>query len=478
MLSWENRRKWLAVLFVLIGLSSGLRLVYATPMGQVPDEPSHIARAAALLHGEIVGHRSTFNKMPVAGVDVDDALISASLAEYHNAGKPKLTAGERAQARGIPWSKDLGFDISSGSVEYFPFFYIPGAIGIGIGHVTGLGPLETLYLGRVFMLLGFLILGASALWVARVGSGIFFMLLSLPETMSLAASFNQDGMLIAACALAAALLTRDPMEMPARRWLAASIVGLVLCSKPPYGLLIFCAALPIIGVGAIRRIVLAGLFGIPALVWVLVMMHTTFVPRLLPAYHPGPLWPGNPAQMFDQVDALANVRVLLHRPSLILSLPYDYITTDYSALKGQFIGRLGWLDVQLPPKLQTAWAIAIFISFVGAVLGCSRGARRWNPVDAIFVLTMILTTIIAICIAFYLSWTPVGATMLGGVQGRYFLLLVPFLPLTLPRLNALVANYHLHLAGEVLEFLSIFPIFLLSAYDIHMLPILVQAYFG
>lgn len=448
-------------------------------MGQVPDEPSHIARAAALLHGEVLGSRIIFDKMPIAGVSVNDALISASLAEYHNGGKPKLTAIDRARARAIPWSKNLGFDIASGSVEYFPIFYIPGAIGIFVGHVFQLDPIEALYFGRVFMLLGFVAMGGTALWVARAGSGVFFMLLSLPMTMSLAASFNQDGMLIAACTLAGALLTREPAEAPAWRWVAALIIGLVLCSKPPYGLLIFCAALPIWATGAARRVVLLGLFGIPAVIWVLVMMHTTFVPRYLPAYHPGALWPGNPAQLFKKIDSVANLRVLLHRPSLIVTLPYDYLAKYRAALRGEFIGRLGWLDVPLPAKLQAAWEIAIFVSIAGALLGNDRGARRWHPADAVFVLVMILATVIAICIAFYLSWTPVGATMIGGVQGRYFLLLVPFLPLALPRLGFLVAaDTRLRISGEALEILSILPALLLSAYDIHALPILMQTYFG
>ena len=51
--------RWLALLFLICALSTGVRLALVTPMGQVADEPAHIARADGLLYGQILGHRRT-----------------------------------------------------------------------------------------------------------------------------------------------------------------------------------------------------------------------------------------------------------------------------------------------------------------------------------------------------------------------------------------------------------------------------------
>ncbi|HEY1857449.1 DUF2142 domain-containing protein [Acidocella sp.] len=344
-----------------------------------------------------------------------------------------------AHARAIPWSNARIFADATGTAPYFPALYAPGALGIGVGGLIGLGPLQSLYLGRTFMLIAFLLIGAACLWFARAGQGLFFALLSLPMTLSLAASFSQDGMIIASCALAGAMLTLDETEYPKARWIAAAVIAVVIGSKPPYGLLLFITALPLATRGAMRRLVIAGLFGLPALGWVVVMMHTSFVSNLaLAPYHPGPLWPGSPNVLFDAPDVGGGIRTLLHSPAFIVILPYNCLKFCYSSLEIEFIGQLGGLNAPLPPGLLAAWKVAISAAFVGMLFGRGRGARQWRALDALFALEVIIASVIAVCLSMYLSWTPVGATLIRGVQGRYMLPLVPFLPLILPRLGVLM----------------------------------------
>ncbi len=472
-------QRWLAVLFLAIGLISGLRLVYATPMGQIADEPSHAVRAAALLHGEIIGSKTMFGTMPEAGVHVDPGIAQAALAEFHNDGKPLLTRSDRAGARAIRWWNKRLFCPANGTVPYLPVLYIPGALGIGAGGLIGLPPLQSLYLGRSFMLIGFVLLGSAALWVARAGRGVFFALLSLPMTMALAASFNQDGMIIGCCAFAGALLTMDESEFPKARWLAMAIIAVVICSKPPYGLLLFCAALPVFAQGVVRRLTIAGLLGLPALAWTIIMIYTSFIPRETTPYHPGPLWPGDPNILFGGMDLGAQLRVLLHSPALIVTLPYHYMIFYRVGLAHESIGLLGWLDVFLRHDSYVAWEVALVAALVGALLGTAERARRWRFPDALFVAAVIVATVIAVCLSMYLSWTPVGATLIEGVQGRYLLPLVAFVPLLLPRLGAFMpVEWRFGRFAAIIEAVSVVPAIAVACYDIGAVPALVHAKFG
>jgi uncharacterized membrane protein len=467
---WIDRR-WLILLFLMVNLITGWRLATTTPMGQVADEPSHVARAASLLHGQIFASKRIYQGTPVGGLKVDPGIAFASMEGLGQNMIP-MTPGKRAGVAKIPWTHHNEFDLAIGAVPYFPALYAPGALGIETGKILGLGPLHALYLGRVFLLAAYLALGCACLWFARAGRGVFFTLLSLPMALSLGASFNLDGMIIACCALAGALFTLDPAQYPKARWIAAALIALVICDKPPYALMLFAAALPIAARGALRRLIMAGLFAVPSLIWIAAVMHSGLMSVWLPPYHPGPLWPGDPNAVFTGPSISAGLKVLLHAPRLIFTLPYNYFHTYGSGIWDQFIGILGWLNVLLPSRQYTWWSVAIVTCLAGALFTPDNKSRRWQGLDALFVALLITASMQAICLALYLSWTKVGMPLISGVQGRYLLPLVALLPLILPRYRCSPR------VAAIIEIASILPVALLALHDKDLLPKLIHAKFG
>jgi uncharacterized membrane protein len=430
----------LTLLFVAITLYTGLHLAYGTPIGDVADEPAHIARSVALLHGQIFGVRQASARGEDSGVFIDSGLARAARAETRPrqglVRHGRINAATVTAARAIRWSGQRIYVQASGAVEYFPAFYAPGALGVAVGALAGQRPLAALYTGRLFMLLSYITIGALALSVARFGRPLLFAVLSLPMSVSLAASFNQDAQLIAAAALCGALLTWDRAAFARARWIAAGIFALLLCSKPPYGLLLFCALTPLAERGRLRRLARLGWFGLPALLWVLAMMRFTFTPVRRKPYHPGPLWPGDPAITLHAVDPAGGVRVLFAEPARILTLPYFDIVHNFGQFQRQFIGVLGWLNVALTHHLYRDWHYALAAAALATLLGASAGRVRWHWADALLVFALIGATIIAVELSLYLDWTNLGGTKIIGVQGRYYLLMVPFALLAVPRFGA------------------------------------------
>ncbi len=477
---WMARPNWLVLVFLLVCGFTGLRLVYLTPIGQVADEPSHIARAAALTRGIVIGRKVQFNVGKIAGVMVDQGLIDASESELVPPGfNVHIPPPQREAARRIPWANKLSFDGASGSVEYLPVFYIPGSLGIGIGHWIGQAPLQALYTGRLFMLLGFLLIGALALQTARFGRPLFFAFLALPMTLSLGASFNQDGMLIAACVLCVALLTSADSQAPQARWIAAAIFAAVICSKPPYGFLLFCALIPLRWRGLGRRFLLLSLFAIPAIIWVLVMLRTSFTPSWGPHYHPGPLWPGKASAVFTSPDALANMRVLVAHPRQIILMPYHYITLYFTGLIHEFFGTFGWLDIVMSDPVYHFWELALAAAALASLAGSNAMALRWHLVDALWILGLAVVTVVLMELALYISWTHVGATIIAGVQGRYFLEIAPFLVLALPRWGGWINRVsRWRYAALALETVLTLPVVAMTVYDGFYLPHLIYTRFS
>ncbi|MGC9270355.1 DUF2142 domain-containing protein, partial [Acidiphilium sp.] len=427
--------RWLAWWFLVCAAPTGIELAMVTPIGQVADEPAHIARAAGLLDGQILGHRrwvaEAGREVALSGVMVNRAIIAASLAELAPGVPRVLSARRLARARSIQWSRGRGYDFCPNTVQYFPVFYGPGAFGIALSRAFGATPLESLYSGRLAMLASYLALGFTALLLAAWGRGVLFVVLCLPMALSLGASFNQDGQIIAATALVGALLTRAESGRSIWRHLALGLFALILCAKPPYGLLLFVAATPVAAPGFSRRLVSVAWYGLPALVWVIVMVLVSMVPYGRAPYHPGPLWPGDPRIWLHGTDAIDNLRVLVAHPLAVLELPVRFLIDHGRAIVASAVGVLGWLSIPLPRWEYVAWPVALIASTAGAVAGGQE--RSLLVADGLFRLGLIGVSVLAMELSLYLSWTAVGATEIAGPSGRYFLLFLPFLLLVLPR---------------------------------------------
>jgi hypothetical protein len=79
---------------------------------------------------------------------------------------------------------------------------------------------------------------------------------------------------------------------------------------------------------------------------------------------------------------------------------------------------------------------ALAAAALATLLGASAGRVRWHWGDALLVLALIGASVIAVELSLYLDWTNVGGAQIIGVQGRYYLLLVPFALLVVPRFGA------------------------------------------
>lgn len=411
---------------------------WQVPTGQVPDEPTHVVRAASLLHGAIIGHRVAALNIETgardAGVVGNTGLVLAAIAGNGDlAPLPAATsrAARLAWVRDIPWQPKASFVSCPNTAAYAPVAYVPAALGLGAAIFLGAKPYAAIIGARLANTLAFAVIGALALLLAERGRLLLMITLSLPMTIWLAGSVNQDGVVIAITVLAIALLTR---KSRAAFWWGSAALAVLVMQKPPF---LPLALLPLVVPGAfdrrswIRRLAGAGGVALPGLVWSAAVAALVSVP-LLPGqpYHPGPLWPGDPARLFRSAVAGAQVTVILHHPLQVALLP---VTADGRVLPSlwlQTIGVLGQLSIRLPRLLYALWSAAL-LSGIAALAGSpSPSGSRWfsAPVAAIAV----LASIELIFVALYLSWTPVGMDRVDGIQGRYFIPLLPMLVFVMP----------------------------------------------
>jgi uncharacterized membrane protein len=422
--------------FLLLVVPLVAYCAWRVPLGQVPDESTHVARAESVLHGQIIGHRVA---TPNAATGAPDAGVTGNIglalaADAGNGARAPLPASATAAARlawaeAIPWAPAPTFISCVNTAAYAPIAYIPAALALGLATSLGARPHAAAIAARFGNVFAFAILGALALLLAGRGRLLLLVTLSLPMTIWLAGSCNQDGILIAVATLALALLTR---ATPASFWCGSALLAVLALQKPPFVTLML---LPLVVPGVTRaewpqRLGAALLITLPALLWSAAVMHSVSVPLLPGApYHPGPLWPGDPHRLFRSAIAPAQILVILHHPLTVGLLPLTKPNPSFTSLWLQLLGVLGPFTIRLPGVLYTLFTLAL-LSAAGALLTGEPklAGKRWASAVAF---VAILGCVELIHLVQYLTWTPVGADRIDGVQGRYFLPLLPVLSILL-----------------------------------------------
>ena len=425
----------LPVLFLLCALPLGLVLARLVPPGEVPDEAAHAIRAYAVSTGQWIGRRAPAGPggtLLTAGYTVDTGLFAVALAPPDGL----VTADLARQRDATGWSGAAVFASVPNTASYAPALYLVSGAALGAGRWLGLGPAFCLQAARVANLLAYAALGALALRLARRARFLLFALLCLPGSVSLAASLNQDGLLIALAVLAASLLTRPGAT--ARRWAALPLAAVCL-AKPPY---LPLAGLLIIPPGRWRWAAfgsgagLAVAAALPALAWTAAAVRRTLVPFTTGTYTPGPLYAGAQT-VFDTTDSGAQLAILLADPLRIITLPVEPGALWWRVWPHEVIGVLGQLSLVLPDGLYAAWFAALACALAGDVVAARRDAAPWGIGRALIVLGTVGASVLLVFVAQYLSWPHVGADSIAGVQGRYFVPLLAALVLAVPSVPAL-----------------------------------------
>ncbi len=456
-------------LYLLCALPLGIFMAFAIPLGQAPDEPAHMVRAAALLHGAVMEVRKS---QYITGMKVDTGLMRVAFGKVTQiGGRPVQTLADYYALRNQPASHRLEFVFAPATPTYFPAAYLPATLGLALGLAAKLSPFMTMIVARLCMLAAVLLLGSAALAMAAYGEALLFCVLLMPMTLNLAGSLNEDGVLIGMATLSAAAMTRDFANSWKIRLTALAPLVLIAGAKAPYLPLLGLALLPFRARGFWRRAGQMALAAAPVLIWLALAAAFAVVPYARPPYHPGSLFAGNPNILLHATDAGMNLHILLADPARFATLPY----LSWSGIAGGFlwqsmIGILGYLNLFFPARFYSAWTLALLAALLGLVF-----ARRRHlpppPHPALqfpFVILLLLVCAWGVAISLYLSWTPVGASTIYGQQGRYFLVLLPFL---------LIADPKWRSRWEVPAILPALPAIALGIYDLGYVPLKIIAFY-
>lgn len=448
------------VLFVVLSVPAIVILLGILPVSWGLDEQVHTARSYQVSDGnwypdQLQGKGRFGGPIPVtleAALSHGHATSNsvnreASFFDRKDDPNPALTAiieGKTIQGALVEY--DFG-----PTGPYSPIPYVPSAFGIGVGRVLDLSVGNSILLARALQAAIFVIITALALWLLRNSrvKWIVFVVALLPATIYQAVTINADAYTTAISLLFVAVIYRlftrtQPMD---RKWVAllAATSALLMFTKPSYalllGLIVFLPkqlfASPKKSL-IVKSAILAGSLLLLGLVSIKGLAYGDSILLYRDAVTAASI------SLTDQV-----IYILTH-PIQFIAILFESIIRYAQDWGTSLIGNLGYNTIATPYPLM----ILAYVSMVFAGLY----SKFISVKQAVWILIVTAVSALSVVVLLYATFNPVGAELIAGVQGRYFIPCIPLALIALGRLlpvridakDRTLSIMHVLIAGVVL----------------------------
>lgn len=292
--------------------------------------------------------------------------------------------------------EENSFTAYSNTALYSPVPYIAQSAGIFAGKFFNLPPLALLYLGRVFNLILYILLGYCALKVIPAFKIPVFLILLMPMSLSLAASLSADASLIAVSVLFTAFILKiyseRKSEITSGEFVILCLLSVFLALAKQYVFLAFLVL--ILPVAGFRKWLIVGLSFLAALWWSVIAgkLYTTLSPGAEP---------------------VLQAEFILHNPFKYIFILLATFVVKFVRLVMTGVGILGWQDTRLD-----------FITYITYPLllagSCFSSQKLLSKADCIKVFIISVVSCVFLVTLVYLSWNKTGAPVVMGLNGKYF----------------------------------------------------------
>ncbi len=336
--------------------------------------------------------------------------------------------------------------------------YAVPTLGVLLGYQFNLGYAQVLFFARLLNYIYFVILTFFAIKITPFGKTIFAAIALFPGTLHVAASFSRDNFLLATSFLFIALCLYAANKKERIKWpelaLLCSVAILLAPSKSAYipiVLLIFIIPSSRFAKKWHALIVKFATLGASgALYWFINSGYISnvtggavqpYIEQAQNALAAGEIT----AEVFSQTvnpDLIVyNVPYILENINQFISLIINTVVLHADEyIFGIFGQTLGNNNLQLSPALILAFCAVLLLS-----VQCADGNELMRKKSNIFCAALAFLLCCAFVVAGSVLWTPTYYTAIYGLQGRYFLPMLPILFLLLKPLKAQIkeesANY-------------------------------------
>lgn len=419
-----------ATSFLFFAFSIGVLYLFILPPISAPDEDAHFATTYAytnylfgrpidlasntiqetvnsvtIVNGE--EHKHTHYRIPARQTDAE---VYSNLLKHPNINQYRII--EKGIFEFSQSKEQFSGEIDECVLSVSPIAYMPGILGVLLARILGLGGVQLLLLGRFFNLLFYIFMVYFAIKVIPFGKCTLAVIALFPMTLNIVASFSYDVTLYASAFLFTALILGLAYGK-SFKWY--DMVTLIYCAvvfgsvKVIYMAMIFLVLIIPIENKLLKR------KGLIILFILLAVALTAFSITTL-----GSIFTKNTALVANGENY--NYQSIILHPFWFLFLCLKTFINFFSYYLNTLIGgSLGWLDLNIQWVILIGFMSILFLSML------STEDKIEIKCSASFVGLSIFACIVFGAYVAALTWNPMGSQYIYGVQGRYFLPVLPLL---------------------------------------------------
>lgn len=437
-------------IFVILATVMGIAMAVINPPFQECDGPSHFYKAMDVSYGNILGSFGNCSH----GDGVINVPENVSDISYR-----QITPDGSEGSEYVNYLKTHKFSNVKVEMTYYEsvtsIVYWPQGLGIFIGRALNLSIYGVILMGRLFNLLTYVILGFFAIRFIPCYKNLLAMLAVMPLSIYQAASLSQDavlngfGFLFIALCLYYVFDENVKLSWKHTLLLGFLLLGMFLC-KYVYacmGLLVFL--IPKNKFESNRKYWKA--FAITLIPFAILCIY--IMSRVSTGISGLQAVGGASSDMtqlqYLMANPLAGVKVIF---STVLVQTNEYLHQ---------LNILGSLNYPLSMLMIIA---PCFLTAVGMLDGQSMDGKIKVRQRVLLIVTFIITAV-AVMLGLYIAdgyANPVGAAVVGGVQGRYFIILIilPFIALVSDKIKHNINHFTIKVSA-IMGIMLLYALFIL-----------------
>lgn len=411
-------------IFIYLACIFGILFLILTPPFQSPDEDSHFKKAYVMSEGHFFAQVEEGEKGFYLSEDIVD-YISAQVEKMGNLDEKYSYADILSEDKGARVYSHQKFE-SFSTVSTNPVGHFIPMLGILMGKIVsviaGREPsiVMLLYFARLFCMAFYIAVVAVAISITPVLKRTFCMVGLMPMALFISSCVSYDGLLIGASFIFTALCFKLIFDKEAK---------VNKCYIISFGVIAFVFfAIKIVYIPLFLLLIFIPREKYPErkLVKNLIMIGLIFLALVIIFKIPEVLLSSKAVS--SDTGAGDQIRFILKNPFYYLQVLYSTIKEGRDFFVSSTIGVFGLVDTHLYAVIIYPYAALLFI--VG-ILDISRENLSVKWYQRLSVLISVAAGVFGIFLAMYIFWTPiiegfgVGADRINGVQGRYFIPLIP-----------------------------------------------------
>lgn len=432
-------KKWkMESLFVMAAAGFGILYLFVLPPLSAPDEVSHYI-SAYKLSNQMLGKTATeehglvyireedqwiediYGELSVDGASVEDGSVQPDVLGQTLTEETYRLIHEKGWLGGEADGNSNENVISNQwTVRTTPLAYVPQALGMTLVRLFGAGSISLLFMGRLMNLAFYVAVTYLAMKRLPFGKEVLFGVALLPMTLHLTGSMSYDTVILGLTFYFTAVcldLAYEKEQVRVRDSLTLAAVIFVLgpCKMVYAAVMGLCLLIPVRKFGGWKRYLTAAAVVLAAFVVSMVLVNSQTIVTYATETENYVSWAEEAGYSFAQ---------LLGNPKLVLRLFYNTLVWQAEHYHMTMIGAwLGNVDVVLEvPYLAVCWftisLLLLTLRKPGEMIQIRGGQRIWVWVTCFGCAAAILFSML-------LAWTPVSSRIITGVQGRYFLPILP-----------------------------------------------------